>query len=100
MGGEESVLNRDIEVGEVGDLGDHGGTGMIWYTRRRLETWETVSEVSARRDKPSRTIPFETLLLVCAVVGRLNEGNVQWVVVDLFVFDAQWCGSDCRVTSR
>ena len=90
MGGEEPVLDRGIEVFEVGDLGDHDGTGMIWYTRRRLETWETVYMVSTRRDKPSRTILFEALLLVCAVVDRLNEGNAQWVVeVCLFVLDVQ-----------
>jgi hypothetical protein len=55
--------------------------------------------VSTRRDKPSRTILFEALLLICAVVGRLNEENVQWVVeVRLFVFDAQRSGKDCGVT--
>jgi hypothetical protein len=54
--------------------------------------------VSTRRDKPSRTILFEALLLVCAVVGRLNEENVQRVMeVRLFVFDAQRSGKDCRV---
>ena len=49
--------------------------------------------VSTRRDEPSRTILFEALLLVCAVVGRLNEENVQWVMEGrLFVFDAQRVG--------
>jgi hypothetical protein len=49
--------------------------------------------VSARRDKPSRTILFKALLLVCAVLGRLNEENVQWVMeVRLFVFNAQRVG--------
>jgi hypothetical protein len=41
---EETILDRDIEVGEVGDLGDHGVLrGWVWYyARRRLETLETV----------------------------------------------------------
>jgi hypothetical protein len=77
---EETVLYRDIKVGEVGDLGDHDGVGIVYgiMPDAGLRRWRPWWEVWTQRDKPSRTMLFGELLCggVCLI---LNEAVVQRV---------------------